>query len=80
MAGLPAREPADARRVEIVAPDLVDAGEQDVDLVQRVQQPAAQLVGAAAGDARDQPSGLLGVDDAPGFRLRAATAFRPPTT
>ena len=64
VAGLPARESAHPRRVEVVAPDLVDLGEQHVDLVQRVQEPAAQLVGVAACEACDQLSRLLGVDDA----------------
>ena len=46
------REP---RRVELVAPDLVDPREQLVEIVERVDEAAVELVGRAAREPRDQP-------------------------
>ncbi len=72
VAGLPAGKPAQPGRVEVVAADLVDLREQDVEVVERVEEPAAQRVGGAAREADDQLRGRRRVERL-AIRLRRGT-------
>ena len=54
---LRAGECCDPKLVEIVAPDVIDIGEEGVEVVVDGQVPSGQRVGVAGGDAQDQVGG-----------------------
>jgi hypothetical protein len=50
-------ECSDPKLVEIVAPDVIDIGEEGVEVVVDGQVPSGQRVGVAGGDAQYQVGG-----------------------